>query len=136
MNKMKREIKNILFISDNYNRETFYSASEDFKLFLAETFREIPKVDIHAVFIDYGFIDNCYDKLEYNLGVIDKFYRKGIPLVWCGGLPTRYNNDAKIVFPDIKYLHDLPSCEIRQSDVFFMLTKLFSNTNKSKEQNK
>jgi hypothetical protein len=134
--------KKILFISDDFSSLHFNSLKNllerrnnryddcnlEFEFFLAEEFGKIPKgTKFDAVFIDYGFIDNCFDKLEYCLNKLDKFEKNGISLVWCGGLPNNYNSDAIILFPKRKYLHNLLSCSIAYDEIFFILKKLFDN---------
>jgi hypothetical protein len=137
-NNMKNNIKgkNILFISDDFNSsikeyDNFKPLKElvednNYNLFLANRFDKINnKIKYDAVFIDYGFIDNCFNTLEYCLKKIEDFHKTGVKLVWCGGLPTKYNNDAKITFPKLKYLHNLPFCSTAYDDVIFTLDKIF-----------
>lgn len=137
--------KKILFISDNFNTMTeesgyFNSLKElietreekyddwdmNFELTLSNQFNKVDKRRKYdAVFIDYGFIENCFDSLEFCLDVIDGFYSKNVPLVWNGGLSERYNRDAQEMFPRKKYLHDLLSCSIASDEIFWILEKLF-----------
>ena len=82
-----------------------------------------------AVFIDYGFIDNCHTATDWNLDIIKEYHKKNIPLVWCGGLGeyNRYNNDARSMFPKKKYVHNLPSCGIGFQEILLVLQELFEN---------
>ncbi len=127
--------KNILFISDNfgdskYNHfaslKTLVEDSGKYKLFIADRFSRINKeISFDAVFIDYGFIDNCFNTLNYCLNKITDFYSKGIILVWCGGLPAKYNDDSKILFPKLTYLHNLEVCHNSYDEILFTLDKIF-----------
>jgi len=132
--------KNVLLISDDFGDRHFETVKSMFKrrngedvkfnLFLAETFRKIPKnIKIDIVLVDYGFIDNCFNKIEYCLGVLDKFYLEEIPLMWCGGLYDNYNDDAKGMFPRKRYLHNLPSTSTSATDMFYALERFFKDVN-------
>jgi len=48
-------------------------------------------------------------------------------VIWCGGLNGRYNEDAKKLFPDRKYLHNLPECSINPTNAQGILDILYNN---------
>ncbi|HED05815.1 MAG TPA: hypothetical protein ENI61_03930 [Ignavibacteria bacterium] len=127
--------KNILFISDNFrdSQYNYFNSLKElveengkYKIFLANRFSRINnKIMFDAVFIDYGFIDNCFNTFQYCLNKIEMFYKNNIIIVWCGGLPKKYNDDAKQLFPKLKYLHNLISCRSSYDEVIFTLDKIF-----------
>lgn len=146
---MKKTNKKILLITDDFgerhydnvkhlaNEGNYYYHEEDnwlsFSFDLSGDFSKIPDKEYDAVLIDYGLIgDSIYPtgNCDKAIKIITDFYKKGIPLAWCGGLVGRYNKDAKILFPDLKFLHNLPETDIGHDSIMFCLYKIFEKDKK------
>ena len=92
-----------------------------------------------VVLIDYGLIGGKtyspylrmramspnaekYEKImKDNIRIIKEIVEKKIPIAWCGGLPDRYDKDAKYMFPQSKFLHGLPSCGTSAKEIYELL---------------
>jgi hypothetical protein len=131
---MKKQLKNILFISDDFSGGSFAILKEvcelgnfyyhpknncfRFKFTLINDF-SIPTNRFHAILIDYGILGNHYDALQK----LERLYNKGVVLIWCGGLHRISNDDAKETFPEQDFLHNLRHCGLSRDDVLFCLYK-------------
>jgi hypothetical protein len=74
--------------------------------------------DYDATVIDYGMIGDDGPLLQ-------RIYQSGSKMVWCGGMPGHYNADARKVHPRLKFLHNLPWCQM--SDLGWMLGTMFGD---------
>lgn len=83
-----------------------------------EMLTSITFADYDATVIDYGMIGDDGPLLQ-------RIYQSGSKMVWCGGMPGYYNADARKVHPRMKFLHNLPWCEM--SDLGWMLGTMFGD---------
>jgi len=129
--------KKILMISDDFcehsfetlkklmkNGNYFYNPESNyfsFEVDLVEDFEEFKDQaylrNYDAFLIDYGILGNEEDHLE----IIKKMTENFGCVIWCGGLNGHYCKDAKELFPDRKYLHNLPECSIASDDIIYCL---------------
>lgn len=134
--------KKILIISDDFDEHSFSTFKElvdegnyfygeesnclSFDVQHVEDFEDIRDTPFlrkyDAYLIDYGIVGDDEDNLEMIKKMTDNF---GI-VIWCGGLNGHYNEDVKRLFPNRKYLYDLPECSIGAKDVIFALYKAFN----------
>jgi hypothetical protein len=139
--KMEKTKKKILIISDDFGERHFenikelckegnyYYHEEDncfsFDIDLVEDFeiiRDTPFLRRYDAFlIDYGLVGDDKDNLE----MIRLMISKGGCVIWCGGLSGKYNKDAKIMFPDRVYMHNLPECSIGHEEIMNCLYDSF-----------
>ncbi len=132
--------KKVLIISDDFDEDSFstfkelvdegnyYYAEESnyfsFDVEHVEDFEDIRDTlflrKYDAYLIDYGIVGDDKDNLE-----MIKQMTNGI-VIWCGGLNGHYNEDIKRLFPDRKYMHDLPECSIGAKDVILALYEAFN----------
>ena len=137
--------KNVLIVSDDFDEfhldtlkqlvedgDYFYNAESNyfsFKLFLVkdlQSIKDISKFD--AFLVDYGVVGTDNNSLE----ILEKMTEHFGCVIWCGGLAGRYNIDAKKMFPDAYFIHDLPECSISSEDILHALYhNLKSNTSPS-----
>jgi len=133
---MKKQLKNILFISDDFSDNSFTILKEvcetgnfyyhqknncfKFKFTLITDF-SIPNNKFHAVLIDYGIVGNHLQANYDALQKLERLYQKGIVLIWCGGLHRISNDDAKEQFPNHEFIHNLKHCGLCRDDVLLCL---------------
>ena len=149
---MKKVLKKVLFISDDFDSmimdrflitkkfvepgNIYYSKESNwlkFKIDLIKSFQDIKKKkikDYDCILIDYGLLG---DKKE-NIKIITDIHNKQIPIGWCGGLSARYNDDAKDMFPKLKFLHNLPSSSTGHEEILFILYEIFGENKDKVEQ--
>lgn len=135
--------KKILLISDDFDEDSFatfkklvdegnyfYAEESNYLSFDVKHIQSFEHIKNNALkeygayLIDYGLVGNDKNNVELIRKMTDDF---GI-VIWCGGLNGRYNEEAKRLFPNRKYLHDLPECSIEADNVLFALYKAFNPT--------
>lgn len=133
---MKKTVKNVLIISDDFEDNpialaiedgNYYSHKEDniykFNVILVESFNTPIYKKYDAVLVDYGFIgENGQEKMA--IKKLQEVTRKKIPLAWVGGLPGHYNEDCKKIFPKLKFLHNLQASSTGADDIKYLLYNL------------
>ena len=133
---MKKTIKNVLFITDDIRESLKDNIKEKFKqgnyyydeelnkysfdVIIQESFSDNIDKKWDVILIDFGLLDDN-KKLISNIEILKLFYRKKIPMIWCGGLSNRYNGEAKLLFPKLKFLHDIPSVGLDNDDIMYEL---------------
>ena len=133
---MKKVLKNILIISDDFYYpdlvkegcepgNIYYDDTKNwlrFKIDIRNTFKisKISKYD--AILIDYGFIGSKKEAIE----LLQEAKTKNIQLAWVGGMPPRYNKDAQIMFPKMKFIHNLLASSVDNEEILFLLYGMFS----------
>ena len=132
---MRKTVKNILIVSDDFlypkltkkscePGDIYYNDDKNwlrFKIDIKKTFK-VPRISKYdAILVDYGFIGRKEEAIE----LLQDAYTKGIPLAWVGGVPPRYNKDAQIVFPRMKFIHNLPTSSIDDEEILFLLYGMF-----------
>ena len=112
---------NVLFITDDFDDLLLdiLRSNIDNKMNLSKIreFKFIKNMDY--VLVDYGLISN--DEKQA-IKVLRQYYNNDIKLIWCGGLHGRYNEDAKKLFPRLKFLHNLPECSL--DDFYYTITRI------------
>jgi len=133
---MKKEIKKVLFITDDIREddwddliddlkqgEYYYTSDSnkfEFELTMKKDFKINNPYQYHAVLIDYGLVDN-----EKNMKILEKIYNKGIPMAWIGGLPhCMIVEDVEKMFPEFDFAPTLMGGGIGTDDILFTLYKI------------
>ena len=134
---MEKVLKNILIISDGFLQSeltqkrcrggNIYYAKDSnwlrFNIDIRRTFKipvsKLRKYD--AILIDYGFIGRKKEAIE----LLQEAKTKNIQLAWVGGLSDHYNKDAQIMFPRMKFMHNLPTSNIDSEEILFLLYGMF-----------
>ena len=108
---MKIITKKILRITDDQDNlqlgTSCYSSNIEYTGKVINKFQFLKSYD--AILIDYGMMGNFKNSVD----ILRKYYFAGIPMFWCGGLSSKYEDDCKKVFPDIKFLHQIKSIELQ-----------------------
>lgn len=144
---MKRVLKKILFISDDFtsclcNRKSvesrlrmrvgpgnrYYKECKanwlKFNIDLIESFDGCKLTGYDAILVDYGLIDNTE-----NMKKLKSAKLGGTLIAWVGGLGGSmgdwYNKDAKKMFPTFKSLHNLDNSDIDDDNMLSLLYRLF-----------
>lgn len=137
---MSKSLRNVLLISDNFKDKDaevfkkkvepgeYYSGKQAnlfrFNIDIINSFKNIDVTKYHIILVDYGLIG---DEEENAIELLKKASVKKIPLAWVGKFYNLYNNDAKKVFPKLKFLHNLPSSSTETGDVLKLLYLLSKN---------
>ena len=137
---MKKVLKTVLFISDDFGDEEDWKDAKDdcepgnyfygkennwlkFKFDIVKSFENITSTDYDAIMIDYGLVGG-----EENMKFLSQLYRKGKPMAWIGGMPRCYLvDDFEKLFPNYPFASALHVGGIGTDDVLWILYDLFKH---------
>jgi hypothetical protein len=138
---MKKKLKTVLFITDNWDESNFecvkylcepgniyYNEESNhfkFDFSFVKKFSQVPDKNFDVVLVDYGIMrsERCSTR------VLEKFYERGSVILWSGGfgdVKDKYNDDAQKQFPEEKFLHHLQSCTTGHEEILFALYQALS----------
>ncbi len=99
--------KKVLYITDDLSEwgkeQCLRYMEDDYNLTICDTpmWRDLDFTLYDAIVMDYGFMGE--DIYHWK-----RMAQSGAMLGWCGAMANRYNEDAKRLFPKLKFLHNLP----------------------------
>jgi hypothetical protein len=144
---MKKTLKKVLFFTDGISEshlETlkilcepgdYYFTNKDnylaFKFYLTTELKCIETTNVDVICIDYGLlhsgtmVTNRYiPELKRAIKILEKAYCSGIRLAWVGGMAHRNNKDAKGLFPEHEFLHNLPWAYMHHESILNLLYRV------------
>lgn len=137
---MKKEIKKVLFITDDIREDDYEDLIDDFKqgnyyyddasnkysfdVTFSRDFNFKNPYKYDAVLIDYGVVGE-----EKNVKILERIYRKGIPMAWVGCLPRCIIiEDFEKLFPDFDFASDLTASDgISMDNIMFTLYRIINS---------
>ena len=147
---MRKLSKKLLFWTDDFDKYAwefrkkkiekgnyYYDKNSNYLKFECDIIPHIRYLDnrkrYDAVLIDYGLLDTIKSGdgdseksvKELNIEFLQDCFTRGIKLAFVGGLCGKYCEDAKRVFPKLRFLHNIPESSTRTEEILYLLYNLF-----------
>lgn len=139
--QINKKLKKIMFITDDYDDETwemnkegcehgeYFNPSSKYANWLTFDFHRTEDFNLKgldkfdAILIDYGLVGN-----DGNMRLLERLYKKGVPLAWTGGLGGGWvRDDLKNKFPDFLFAQGMLSASIGRDETLVLLYEVFKD---------